>query len=145
MFEIFHFIKPYHCCCVSIFGFLYPMYLYYLKPDKNIYENGCFVLTLLTICCNQIFWIDPVRFSLRHKIDGAVAKITFLYYVFYTINKKTLSVIEMNQYYQVVFFLGSSFYISNYFSSKNWCCNYHLIYHIIFHYTASRGMIYAFL
>lgn len=82
MFEIFSFIKPYHCCCVSILSFLYPMYLYYLKEDKNIYENGCFGITSLAILCNQTFWINPVRFSLRHKIDGAVAKITFLYYIF---------------------------------------------------------------
>jgi hypothetical protein len=138
-------MKLYHCCCFSILTFLYPMYIYYLKPDKNIYEHGCFGVTALAICCNQVFWINPIRFSLRHKIDGVVAKISFFYYFFYVTNKKTLSTAEMNRFYQLVFILGSSFCVSNYFSSKQWCSPRHLICHVIFHCIASRGMMFSFL
>jgi hypothetical protein len=137
-------IKPYHCCCVSILSFFYPLYIFYNKPFTDIFEKGCAVFTLVAICCSQLFWIKPIRFSFYHKVDGLVAKTTFVYFLVYTHSKNVLSTKQFLEYYFLIFLMSLTFFFSNYFSSRNWCCFKHLFIHVIFHFLSSIGMLYAY-
>jgi hypothetical protein len=138
-------LKPYHVCCVSILNFCYPLYTFYNKPVTNVFENGCAAFTFAAIICNQLFWVKPIRFSFYHKTDGIVAKTTFAYFFIYTHSKNVLSKKQFIEYYFLIFLMGLMFYLSNHFSSRNWCCFNHLFIHTIFHFLSSIGMLYAYL
>lgn len=137
-------IKPYYCCCFSILNFLYPLHVVCQKSEINIFEKGCVGLTITAILCNQLFWHNPVRYNFYHKIDGIVAKITFFYFLGYTHYKQTLSINQFFEYYFIIFMMGLTFYISNYYSSRNWCSYNHLYIHMVFHLFSSFGMVYAY-
>lgn len=118
--------------------------MYFIKNQQPISLKKCAVFTLAAVICNQLFWIKPIRFSFYHKIDGAVAKTTFVYFIVYTHSKNVLSRKQFLEYYFIIFLMGFAFYFSNYFSSRNWCCSKHLFTHTTFHFLSSIGMLYAY-
>jgi hypothetical protein len=137
-------IKPYHFCCISLLNCLYPLYIFYKKPVKNILEKGCAGFNIAIIICGELFWINPVRKGIYHQIDSIVVKSAVSYYIFYIFLNKSNSIKKIIEYISFSFLLGTSFYFSNYYSSIEWCSSKHIILHSIFHLVCSRGMLLAF-
>ena len=93
-----------------------------------------------TIFFSQLFWINPIRYSVIHKIDAFIAKIVISSFIIYTlIYKYNFS------YIILLHFIFLSFYYNNYYSSKNWCCNNHLFYHALLHIFCFIATFYAFI
>lgn len=92
-----------------------------------------------TIFFSQLFWINPIRYSVIHKIDAFIAKIVISSFIIYTlIYKYNFS------YIILLYFIFLSFYYSNYYSSKKWCCNNHLFFHRLLHIFCFIATFYAF-
>lgn len=57
-------------------GLLVLSYIFFLQfSDKPAMEYILSICLLITICVSQIFWNNPVRYSIIHKIDGVIAKL----------------------------------------------------------------------
>ena len=118
---------------------------YYLYSDKNQYENILAFSLVCMLVISQIFWNDPTRYSLVHKIDGLIAKIVGLIFVIYTLFYKGLGDIELTSYVVLLYITITLFLISDKHSSQEWCSQKHLRIHIIFHIMVFIGTLYAFL
>ena len=138
-------LRPYHVCCISILSILYPLTTFLNKTNTTVMEKGCGILNLTLFVTSEFFWINPIRYGIYHKIDGFVAKTTFLYFVFYTLNKNNLSKYQLIEYYFTILSFLLTFYGSNYFSSRIWCCKNHLFFHVILHILTSRGITFAYM
>lgn len=159
-------LKFYNLCCLSILSCVYPLYIFYKNQDRseeiissynkleltdldksslNIYKKVCCILNIGIIICGELFWINPVRNNIYHKIDRSMVRITFFYNVFYIFFIKSTSTLFRLQFLYNIFLFMIFFYISNYYSSKKWCSRNHIISHVIFHIISSRGLLYAYL
>jgi len=136
--------RPYHICCVSILSILYPLTIFLNKNNTNLIEKGCGVLNFSLFITSEFFWVNPIRYGLFHRIDGVVAKTTFLYFLVYTLNKNNLSMQHLIEYYFTILLFLATFYGSNYFSSRIWCCKKHLFFHVLLHMLTSHGMKFAY-
>lgn len=137
-------IKPYHFCCISLLNCLYPLYIFYQKPVTDIFEKGCAGLNVSIIICGELFWINPVRGGISHRIDSIVVKSAVPYFAFYIFLTKSDSIKKFIEHILLSSLLGTSFYFSNYYSSKKWCCPNHIFFHVIFHIICSHGLSLAF-
>jgi hypothetical protein len=101
----------------------------------------CILASLIvpTTLLSQLFWINPIKHSIIHKIDAIVAKITIASFIIYTfLYKFTYS-------YLIVVTVGTtSFYFSNFYSTQEWCSNKHLCYHGSLHILCVISTFYTF-
>ena len=58
---------------------------YLLYSKKNFVETALASSLYVTIFFTQIFWSNPIKNSLVHKIDAIVAKMVIFSFIFYTI------------------------------------------------------------
>jgi hypothetical protein len=69
------------CLCVtsssSLISYLYNNYYNYY--NYNILS----FLLLLTYFFSQLFWFNPIQYSLIHKMDSIVAKTSISYFIIY--------------------------------------------------------------
>jgi len=115
--------------------------IYFFTNNKvhNIIEYILVSLLPFTIFFSQLFWINPIRYSVIHKIDAFIAKIVISSFIIYTI------IYKYNfSYIILLHFILLSFYYSNYYSSKKWCCNNHLFFHGLLHIFCFIATFYAF-
>jgi hypothetical protein len=120
-------------------------FLYYLKYSrKNIHENVLGGSLMTTFVCSEIFWYNPIRFDIIHRIDGFVAKTSISYFIVYTLTCKELEYLYYYSYLCIMFGIFSSFYLSNRESSKEWCSDKHIMYHSLLHFFCFIGSLYAF-
>jgi hypothetical protein len=142
--KVYNYLNYHHFCCLSLLNFVYPLYFFYKKAIKNNYEKNCAGLTVLMILFGELFWINPIRLGLFHKIDSFVVKVSFLYHLNYLFFRKSLNVENKTKLYKSFWTLLISLYFSNYFSSKQWCSKYHILFHIITHISSSYGISFAY-
>jgi len=143
-------VKPHHICCISISSILYPLTIFLNKLCNNIktmefMEKGCGILNLSLLVTSELFWGYPIRHGFYHKVDGVVAKATFVYFLLYTLQKNNLSQRQRLEYYFITLSFLTTFYVSNYLSSRSWCSIPHLLVHAILHLLTSRGMTFAYI
>ena len=115
--------------------------IYFFTNNKvhTLVEYILVSLLPFTIFFSQLFWINPIRHSVIHKIDAFIAKIVISSFIIYTlIYKYNFS------YIILLHFILLSFYYSNYYSSKKWCCNNHLFFHGLLHIFCFIVTFYAF-
>jgi len=118
---------------------------YFLYSKKNLIETSLVTSLYVTIFFTQIFWSNPIKNSLVHKIDAIVAKMVIFSFIFYTIFLKLITIYLIVSYWFVLIFIGISFYLSNYYSSQIWCCNKHIISHGCLHIFCFIATFYAFI
>ena len=118
---------------------------YYLYSDKNQYETILAFSLVCILVISQLFWNDPKRHSLIHKLDGLIVKIVTTLFIIYTLFYKGLGDVELATYVIVLFCASMLFLISDKHSSQEWCSQKHLRIHILFHITAFIGTLYAFM
>ena len=124
--------------CSIIFFFIY--------SKKNIFEKWLCLSLCLAFIFAQIFWKNPIRYSLIHRIDSYIAKTAIISFIGYTLMyKELLHNKRLYSYLFIVFGIFFSFYKSNYHSSKSWCCSKHICWHAWLHILCFIGSFYAFL
>jgi hypothetical protein len=116
-----------------------------LNSKKNINEILLSICLIITFLTSQLFWNNPIRYSIIHKLDGFIAKISIIYFLIYTIFYK-----KLNNYllYSYLFFMLCAlifFYLSDYYSNIEWCGAIHIYYHSISHIFCFIGSLYSFL
>lgn len=126
--------------CGTSFLFVLSL-LYFLVNLKNKPWVECAVASFLvpTAVLSQLFWKNPVRGSILHKIDAVVAKITLFSCSLYTLLYKFKITFVV-----ILAAIGVSFYFSNYYSTLHWCSNPHLICHGSLHVLCFIALFYTF-
>jgi len=136
-------MSNHHLLFSSLFSLL-PLSYFYFKKDKNNYEYVLAALLLINLILSIMFWSNPKKNGLIHKIDAFFARISILFFVIYVIFFKEII------FHKVCFLILSSitvfmFYNSNKESSKGWCCQTHTNSHMFFHLFAFLGATIAFI
>jgi len=112
----------------------------YTKPQIQWVDHALTSLLSATIAMSQLFWDNPVKHSLIHKIDAIIAKIVICTFILYTISCR-----YRVSYLGILVCLFVSFYFSHYHSSKEWCSTNHIVWHGIFHIFCFISSMYAFI
>jgi Ca2+/Na+ antiporter len=136
--------QPHHFLCITNFLMLVPIYEVYIKNKRSIFEIFLSCLLVVAFIFSQLFWLNPIRFSIEHKIDVTWARVVTFFFITYTILLKKHSFNKFLQYVFICFCLCFTFYWSNYFSSRDWCSLLHLLFHVYFHTFAFLGSLFAF-
>ena len=114
--------------------------LYFLfNETKPIAEYVLASFLVATIIASQLFWENPVRGSTVHRIDAVIAKIVIFSCIFYTLVYKFKI-----SFLGVLLAIAVSFYFSNYYSNKEWCCNGHIVCHGSLHVLCFIATFYTF-
>lgn len=116
---------------------IYSIYNY--LPYNNI-EKILSLLFFSNYILSTLFWLNPIEKNIIHKIDGKLAKISFLFFSIYG------GLIKKNIYFLTNMFLSLYFFKnSDYYSKIKWLSNKHIINHFIFHMFISIGTIFVYI
>lgn len=139
----FHNKNNYYLCITNLF-FLLGIIYFSLYSKKTFIE--CALAFILTICftVSEIFWINPIRFSRTHVIDGFCAKFAIICFILYTLCCKKMDAATTVSYFSIILLISITFYYSHFYSSNDWCCDDHIFYHGIMHMVGFMGITYAF-
>lgn len=123
----FYIIIPYLPSITSLLFISPVVFLFINKKNVNIYLS--FILFCMSIF-SFLFWLNPIRYSLKHLIDKCFAIFTIITFILYNlfIRKKDIIFLLINLIIMFLFF-----YLSNYYSRKKWCCNIHIFFHLLAH------------
>lgn len=103
--------------------FSLPIFLF--NPNTYI---SC--LLYMTTTSSILFWSNPVKNSIIHKIDACIARLTIATFIFYKIYLNTCNQLFFFTTMMKMFFF---FYMSNVHSKKCWCGHNHLFFHTFAH------------
>lgn len=111
--------------------------------EKNTHECilGGSLIAVYIFCI--LLWSNPIRYSIIHRIDGVVAKVSILYFITYTLTCKKMESTAQLSYYMVMVGIGSNAYLPNFYSTREWCCPAHIYYHALLHVFCFIGSLYA--
>jgi hypothetical protein len=124
-------LYPCYLCVTSGISFII-IGIYLFNKNKNLEKNILAGVLFICLFLSQLFWSNPKQNSLIHKIDAFVAKITTLLFFTYVFYKNYLNFMLYICIILAIFAIVS-FYRSNHFSNKEWCCNDHLFNHGLLH------------
>lgn len=123
-----------------VLSILFFIYKTTQETQPNQLETILATSLIGTIVFSQLFWNNPIKHSIIHKIDAIIAKIVIASFILYTLIYK-----YRFTYLLVLSAIAVSFYFSNYFSSQEWCSNKHLCCHASLHIFCFIATFYAFL
>ena len=145
---------------LSSLFFLIPIVVF-LRNHKPV-QNSLFSTNVMRVdyesvlafilCCNIIVsilcWIHPVKYSIRHLCDLALARISYVLFTIYVLFIKPFS-LKMRAFALLVCLSVSFLYavssLYDGFSQKGWCSSMpRVIVHSVFHLVASLGCSLAF-
>jgi hypothetical protein len=148
----------YHFLCLTTLFFLLPLVAFLLKK-LGVFNITNFLpvymsefitieyllvgLILINIIMSLLFWSNPMDGSIIHILDGFFAKFSLIIFVFYTLFYKQLSTYAIIVYLGILFVSLMFAGLSHYYSSQEWCCNLHVIFHGCMHFFFSLGVIMA--
>jgi len=137
-------LKPYYLCITSAL-FLVALIIYFFSIHKNLEKNILACALFFCLLFSQLFWYNPENNSLIHKIDARIAKLTSFLFITYILFYKKLSGLVLFLYLLLGILTIYAFYRSDYYSTKEWCCDEHLFYHGLLHIAGLFVMLYAFI
>lgn len=122
---------------------LIPFIILLNKKKTHFFEYLLLLLLLFVIISSQLFWNNPIKNSLIHKIDAIIAKIVLLLFIFYILYFKK----NKNKYkiFLIIILIMICAYLSNLYSNKEWCSNLHIIFHGLFHIFCLIGILFIFI
>ena len=128
----------------SLFALL-PLAFFYLKAHKNKYESRLAGLLVINLVLSLLFWSNPVKKGLIHKIDAFFARASIIWFIIYIIFFKKISIIY-KAIFLILFLIGMlMFYYSSKESSKSWCSKNHSMCHMFFHLFIFLAACFAFI
>lgn len=125
--------------------FLLPVFYYTFTIKHTKLLTILFSMVFINFIFSIAFWSSPIKGSTIHKIDSILAKTTIAAMILTT----TIRRIIVNK--SIWYFFGSLaimilfFYLSNFYSTIEWCCKEHLITHAIGHLMATISMFFVFI
>ena len=118
--------------------FIVPLYVLH---NNNIYVFWILQdLIILQGIVSTIFWCNPVKGSVIHKVDKVLARISISSVVGYKIYNNPTTMFIINVMIMLLFFK-----ISNMYSRQTWCSKSHIICHGFAHLYAHNAIFLAFL
>lgn len=113
---------------------------YYLS--KLINNKLLRINILLVFFSSQLFWSNPVKGCLFHRIDAFLVRLLGLNIIIhsYLILKKSISRFILFLITLILFILIILY--SDYYSYLNWCCNTHIFIHSFVHLYSILVMIF---
>lgn len=131
--------------CLSSLGMFLPIlfYLFY-RPYSHIYT---FISTLIlsNIIASILFWKDAIQHGFFHRIDGILARITFICSLGYILLYKTMQPIGWFLFGMILGKVGFYIFLSNEYSCNEWCSPEHIYHHLLFHLSIPTGLMFCFL
>jgi len=135
--------------CITPLMNLIPLY-YYLRYSKEHTRSLTFIhfFIICLMISTIVFWYSPIRNGWAHKIDKTIVHfIGFLavgYVLFYKLFSQKISRYIWFLYGMVL--SGSSYflYLSNYYSTIEWCSRDHIVSHFWFHLFAKPSIWFLF-
>lgn len=119
-------------------------YWVYYYSDKNKNSSLLFLLFIVIIMSivSVFFWSDPVsnRNTLVHTIDAACARVTIFTFIVYNLYYQ----IHNSRFFLCMAIMFVFFFLSNYYSGIEWCCNDHIYSHFGAHMFALAGIYFTF-
>ena len=112
---------------------LLPLSFFYFKEDKNNYEYFLALLLIINLILSLLFWSNPIKQGLIHKIDAFFARVSLICFILYIIFLKNTT-----NSCKTIFLIISSIGIAMFLygdkeSSKDWCSKNHTNCHMFFH------------
>jgi hypothetical protein len=128
------------CLCITSSSILISFFYSLFYSNTNILS----FLLLSTYYFSQLFWSNPIQYSLIHKIDSVIAKTSISYFIIYTLTYKELTYLLYYSYLFIILNIFIMSYLSNIESTKKWCSDKHILYHGLLHIFCFIGSFYAF-
>jgi len=129
---------------ITNFSLSFSLLYFYLHSNKNLYECVLAVILVLIMICSQLFWSNPIQHSLIHKIDAIVAKVGLTCFILYIALFKKKTWLGVISAIFIVICIADTFYLSNYFSTIEWACEEHILFHGMMHLFCYIGTFFAF-
>jgi hypothetical protein len=129
---------------ITNLALLFSLWYFYLQSKKNIYECILAAILVLIIICSQIFWSNPIQHSLVHRIDAIVAKVGLTCFILYILFFKKKTWLGGITAILITICIADTFYLSNHFSTIEWCCETHVMFHGMMHMFCYIGTFFAF-
>lgn len=104
-----------------------------------------FFMLLGNMICSWIFWWNPIKHSIIHKIDAMFAKLSFLFFPTFILFIHNIDWTHKHLFCQMLYRALYYFIKGARHSFKHWCCFEHIVNHAIFHIIVSCGCIFAFI
>jgi len=130
--------------CITNLSLFFSLLFFYLHSKKNIYEYFLALILVCIIICSQLFWSNPIQYSLIHQVDALVAKIGIFCFIFYIVFFKKHPWWGCLSAGFITVCIISSFYLSNHFSTIEWCSESHILFHGLMHLFCYIGTFFAF-
>ena len=134
-----------HYLLLSSLFVLLPLYFFYLKTHKNYYEYILAGLLVINMVLSLLFWSNPIKNGLIHKIDAFFARISLICFILYIVFLKENSILDKVIFIGLSLIAISMFLCGDKESSKNWCSKNHINFHMCFHLLSFLAACYAFL
>jgi len=110
-----------------------------ISHGTHVIEYILAFFLVVTIVLSQLFWSQPIRGSTIHRIDALNSKLVAGCFILYVLSYKfRWSFVLL---IGLVFF---SFFMSDYYSTLEWCSNKHLLWQGILHVLCFIASFYAF-
>lgn len=121
----------------------------YCMTHFTITNNFEIVLLLLltsNLVWSILFWNNGKKNSLEHKIDGFLAKLSLVLFIFYILFIKENIPKKHKTFLLCILSIVIILYsLSNKYSSREWCSKEHIITHSLFHVSITTGSLFAFI
>ena len=129
--------------CISPLTFLIPYYIF--RDTKHKIEKYIRTYIPFLVLSTIFLWYHPIRYSWRHRLDRCIVIFFATLMIVYIIFIKNMHRILYFFYGMVLAFGFYFLYLSNYYSSKDWCCKNHILYHLGFHLFSGLSIWFVFI
>jgi len=126
--------------------FLLPVLYYTIIIKKHTkLLSTLFSMVFVNFIFSIAFWTEPIKGSTIHKIDSIMAKTTIATMIITTTIRRVLENQTIWWFFCCLAWMILFFYLSNLYSTIEWCCREHLITHSMGHLMATISMFFVFL
>ena len=122
--------------------FLIPFFVYLFTEQSRI-QSVLFSALFSNFVFSIAFWHDPIKGSLVHRIDAAAARTSFSMLLLYVIFLRSLSWVGYIWFTLSILTTVLFFYMSNVYSSYEWCCMEHILCHFMAHIFTFISILFA--
>ena len=130
--------------CLLLIPIIYCMTHFTIK--NNNYEIILLLLLSSNLIWSILFWNNGKKYSLEHKIDGFLAKLSLILFIFYILFiKEDIPKKHKTFLLCILFIVILLYYLSNKYSTIEWCSKEHIITHSLFHVSIATGSLFAFI
>ena len=124
--------------------FLVPFFIYFFTEQSRI-QSILFSSLFSNFVFSIAFWNNPIKGSMVHRIDAAAARTSIAMMLIYITIFRNLSWMGYIWYALSILTMALFFYMSNIYSSYEWCCIEHILCHFMAHIFAFISILFAIL